>query len=683
LQDFWAHPAPIDPEQERLVLDHVAAHPGLCLPDLLAAYPALAVDSVWALLATRRVFTDLTHAPLMRHEQVRLYSDEAAARQTPAPALPAPRAQTLASPFAWDGRLWLVEGVGETVTLQPDVGQTLTLPAGQVQRLLAGGAMEMVSAATPSPTAQAVRRALEQASPTAQDTANRRLRVLLAVAQGEQPTAAARSIQRWRAAYHAAEAQYGCGYLGLLDRVAARGNRTPRAPPASVQLLETYLKHHYATPQAKRAAAVYRLYREACAQQGLAPVSERTLYRVRARMTTPEMTARRLGQRAAYATQPFFWHLDQTTPRHGERPFAIAHLDHTELESTLVSSVTGQPLGRPWATLLLDAYSRRILAVYVTYDAPSYRSAMMALRLCVQRHQRLPQELVVDRGPEFGSVYFETLLARYFMTKKERPAHQPRFGSVVERLLGTTTTTFLNQLLGNTQATKTPRQMTREVDPARLAVWTLERFAVRLSEWAYDIYDQLEHPALGQSPRDACAYGMQLAGGRLHRLLPYGDECLMLTRPTTRTGHATVDPSRGLTVNGLYYWHPAFRAPQIARRAVPVRYEPFDMSVVYAFVEGQWLECVADDFPRCMAAPNGNGSSSWRNGGNSAGTTGSSGSASMARCWPSFWSTSAPKSRCCCNASAISKGRPSARRFAARLWCPRVHAPRPRTNPSI
>jgi putative transposase len=107
--------------------------------------------------------------------------------------------------------------------------------------------------------------------------------VLLAVAQGEQPTAAARSIQRWRAAYHAAEVQYGCGYLGLLDRVAARGNRTPRAPEASVQLLDTYLQNHYATPQAKRAAAVYRLYREACTQQGLAPVSERTFYRVRAR----------------------------------------------------------------------------------------------------------------------------------------------------------------------------------------------------------------------------------------------------------------------------------------------------------------------------------------------------------------------------------------------------------------
>ncbi len=92
-----------------------------------------------------------------------------------------------------------------------------------------------------------------------------------------------------------------------------------------------------------------------------------------------------------------------STPRHGGRPFARAHLDHTELDLVLVSSVTGKPLARPWATFMTDAYSRRVLACYVTFDPPSYRSAMMAFRLCVQRYGRLPQELVVDQGPEFGS----------------------------------------------------------------------------------------------------------------------------------------------------------------------------------------------------------------------------------------------------------------------------------------
>ncbi len=271
-------------------------------------------------------------------------------------------------------------------------------------------------------------------------------------------------------------------------------------------------------------------------------------------------------------------------------------MDHTELDIVLVSSVTGKPIAKPWATFLTDAYSRRMLACYVTYDPPSYRSAMMAFRLCVQRYGRLPQELVVDRGPEFGSVYFESLLARCFVTKLERPGQQPHFGSVVERLFGTTTTELLNQLRGNTQASKMSRQMTREVDPKRLAVWTLERFASHLSEYVHEVYEQMDHPALGQSPREAFEQGMLLAGPRAHRLIAYSEDFLMLTRPTTRVGTVKIHPSRGITANGLHYWHESMRSTQVAGQTVAVRYEPYDMGVLYAYIGGQWIECIADAY---------------------------------------------------------------------------------------
>jgi putative transposase len=596
LQDFWAHPVPSNPEQEGLLLSLIDMHPGISLTEAKEAYPDLSVDVVWALISTRRLFTDLTAASLMRHDQVALFCSEDAIVQAARPPANVDASRSASILLIWDHRLFQADIQGESVTLQPDVGEAFTVSSAQFQHLVERGELEFVSAATPSPTSQDIREALTRASPKGQQRANERLRQILAYVRGEKITVTARSVQRWMAAYRKAEAELGCGYLGLLDQVASRGNRTPRAPETSMQLLETYLKDHYATPIAKRAAAVYHLYREACTRQGIPPVSERTFYRVRERSTTPEVKASRLGRRAAYAQQPFFWYLDQTTPRHGERPFALAHLDHTELDVLLVSSLTGKPLAKPQLTMLTDAYSRRILALYVSYDPPSYRSAMMTFRACVQRHQRLPQELVVDRGPDFGSVYFETLLSRFFVLKKERPPESPRFGSVLERLFGTTTTQLLNQLRGNTQASKTPRQMTHEVDPQRFAVWTLERFSARLSEYAYDVYDQMEHRALFQSPREAFTQGMELAGARLHRLIPYSEEFIMLTRPTTRTGFAHVHPSRGITVNGLHYWNESMRKPSVAGRSVPVRYEPYDMGVVYTFLDGQWLECVADDY---------------------------------------------------------------------------------------
>jgi putative transposase len=126
-----------------------------------------------------------------------------------------------------------------------------------------------------------------------------------------------------------------------------------------------------------------------------------------------------------------------------------------------------------WVTFAVDAYSRRLLGLYLSFDPPAYRAGMMVLRACVRRHQRFPQSIVVDGGPEFRSVSCERLLARYYCTKKTRPRAHPRFGSVIERLFGTTNTAFMHTLPGNTQATVSPRTLTTAVDPKRLAVWPL------------------------------------------------------------------------------------------------------------------------------------------------------------------------------------------------------------------
>jgi len=89
---------------------------------------------------------------------------------------------------------------------------------------------------------------------------------------------------------------------------------------------------------------------------------------------------------------------------------------------------------------------------------------------------------------------------------------------------------------------------------------------------------------------------MQQAGMRTHRLIPYSEEFLILTCPTTRTRYAKLDAARGVVVNGLRYYNPLMRFSRDAGKRVEVRYEPFDMSLVYAFVDGQWLTCTADAF---------------------------------------------------------------------------------------
>lgn len=596
LQDFWTHPFTLSEQAESQVRDAIAVYPGITLAALLQAHSNLVVDVVWAMLTTQAIFTDLTTTFLMNWEQVFLYAraeDVEMAKQPEEETLPAP---LVASPLLIDGRLWEAEIQETHVLLRPEVESSFSLSLEQFHHLVKLGHIQQGELATPSPLSESARKLLDLASPKSMAAADRRWREILAHFRGDTLTVTPRSVQNWMAAYTRAEAEMGCGYVGLLDRVAQRGNRSPRVPDASKALLKEYLSTHYTAPQGKRAASVYRLYRAEAERQGIPPVGERTFYRERAAFEDSQVTALRRGKRAAYALDPALAYLNQTTPRHGQRPFERAHLDHTELDIVLVSSVTGKPLARPWATFLTDAYSRRVLACYLTYDPPSYRSVMMAFRLCVKQYGRLPQELVVDRGPEFSSVYFETLLTRCFVTKLERPAQQPRFGSVLERLFGATNTELIQQLRGNTQASKIPRHMTREVDPKRLAVWTLDAFARRLTEYTQEVYDQMEHRALFQSPREAFAQGMLRAGSRAHTLIPYSEAFLIQTRPSTRTGVVKIHQGRGITVNGLQYWHECMRSPTVFGKSVPVRYEPYNMGFTYAYIDGQWMECVADSF---------------------------------------------------------------------------------------
>jgi putative transposase len=608
----------VSPDTTAQILEAVSATPGLSLAALLRTSPAIGVDAVYALIARGALYVDLLASPLKEHPQVRLYPDQTTAEAhvlllaSPGNAPDGARSEPVAvshlvalhphAPLLWDGRRWTLVNLGHTTTtLLPEVGPPLQVDTRFFVHLVDTQTItvpEHPQAVHLTTLAHEVHRHLADAGPAALEVANRRFRLVEAYQQRQRAFCEGippRTIRSWAARFRDAEARFGCGYIGLLPDTHARGNRTPKAPEAARRLLDEAIETLYARPKQQHVRAVYVAYQRTCRAEAVSPLSERTFYRRLQAHTGPALTTTRRGARAAYPEQPWYWELTPSTPRHGDRPWEVAHLDHTQLDIELVSSV-GIVLGRPWVTFLIDAYARRVLACYLTFDPPSYRAAMMALRVCVRRHGRLPQTLVVDGGKEFHSRYFDSVLACYYCTKKTRPWAQPRYGAVIERLFGTTTTAFIHNLLGNTQASKVPRQMTPAVDPKRQAVWQLPDLYTFLCEWAYDIYDQREHPALGQSPREAWAVGLAYGGERAHRRILYDEAFRLATLPSPPRGTARVHPSQGIKVHYLSYWHEVFRLPDVVRTRVPVRYDPFDISVAYAYVHERWVECVASSY---------------------------------------------------------------------------------------
>lgn len=214
----------------------------------------------------------------------------------------------------------------------------------------------------------------------------------------------------------------------------------------------------------------------------------------------------------------------------------------------------------------------------------------------MQRWGRLPDAIVVDGGPEFHSTAFETLLAWYQVMLKTRPPSEPTYGSISERLFGTANSTFIHTLLGNTQVTQRVRQVTAAVDPRRHACWTLGDLSTWFSAWAFEVYDTIDHPSLGQNPREAQAQAEQVSGARSHIHIPYDQDFIIRTLPTTRKGTGRVQPGHGIKINNIFYWCSAFDDPEVERTNVAVRYDPFDVGIAYAYLPKmrRWVECRSD-----------------------------------------------------------------------------------------
>ena len=598
---------PVPSSTQQTICALVACKPGISLDCLRRQTEGVAsADDIFTLIATDAVWVDLRSAPLVNLDQVRLFpsQDAALARfhlseaKTSAEDFPhTPIRLAAGQIIIWDGNIGAIVNVGETSVALSDVERSLIeIPRTQFEQLVTTGRINVARAEASGLHPEAQRRLIEASQADLRE-ANRRTELVCARLRGAAPadgSASERTLRLWVARYRAAETAYGAGYLGLLPQTARRGNRGRKLPEQTLNLMSEFIEREYETLRQRTKYAAYALLLHHCQEQGALAPSYKTFSLEVKRRANVEQTFKRQGRRAAYQRQAFYWELELTTPRHGDRPFEICHLDHTEADIELRCEHTSRALGRPWVTFLSDAYSRRLLAIWLTFDPPSYRSCMMALRECVKRHHRFPQTLVVDGGRDFESVYFETLLARFECTKKSRPPAQPRFGSVCERLFGTATTQFFDNLLGNTQLTRQVRLVTKSVNPKAQAVWTLRRLHARLSEWAYEIYDSLEHQALGQSPREAFAAGLIHSGHRQHRLIAYDEQFQLLTLPTTRKGTAKVIPSRGVKINGLFYWSDQFRDPTVEKTQVPVRYDPYDLGLAWAFVVRRWVRCVSE-----------------------------------------------------------------------------------------
>lgn len=402
-----------------------------------------------------------------------------------------------------------------------------------------------------------------------------------------------RTMRRWAAKQMAAVANGANEVLALVPQTSAKGNRQPRLSEDQQSIMQRVINERWKSNEAINYKACYRWLLDACNEAGVKAPSYPTLIAsVKAGETKYDVRTRH-GKRMAYQQGEFIDVLYADTPVHGSRPFQYVHIDHTQLDIELVSSRTGKPLGRPWLSFAVDAWSRRIVAMYLTFDCPSYESVMMVMRDMVRRHNRLPEFIVVDNGRDFMSSAFEGFLLAMGVHLRFRPAGQPRHGAVLERVFGRVHSEYVHNLAGNTKATKNVRMTTGKHMPVNFAEWTLETMHAGLEYWAFQYYEHTRHPALDCSPWEAYQRGLKESGTRAQRRIQFNQDFMIATcPPADREGIRRVDRQRGVKVNGLLYWSKEFQNPKVAGEALPVRRDPWDASSVYVRIKDRWVQAI-------------------------------------------------------------------------------------------
>lgn len=600
------------------LLTYVDKQQGITLKQLLQAELAT-IDDVYLLIARRELYVDLRAARLTEPERVKVYTNRTAAEAHQRLLGHLQDFQTWhvldiqpGTALTWDGQSWFVVnlGVSEVRLRHVPSNHIQDIARSEFETALATG---KIAGALPSEEMQQTQQMLQTiwAAATEADyaVANARLHILKALERGTSlqaawsengiqeilgPLKTSRTIREWRKQFAEAEQMWGNGYAGLLPKIQQRGNYQPKLSEATSEKMQMFIETRYEDLRQSHITSVWAEYCRACELDGITPASLKTFGQVVKNRPLDSLVQKRQGQRAAHQVQKRYWYLEPTTPKHGERSWHIVHIDHTELDIQLRHSRTGKLLGRPWATFAVDAYSRRLLAVVLTLDdQPSYRSCMLVLRELARRYHRLPQIIYVDNGKEFYSTYFQALLAQYAVEVAYRPSAQPRFGAVVERLFLTANTEFVNNLTGNTQIAKQIRLMTKSNNPENLAIWQLDWLYLALREWAYETYDQSEHTTLGQSPREAFEESLLLHGERAFKWINY-DNFVLNALPTPERGNLRMVHPNGVKIEHIYYWHDWMYRPDVRGTLVPVRYDPFNAGVAYAYLDKTWVRCTSE-----------------------------------------------------------------------------------------
>lgn len=301
----------------------------------------------------------------------------------------------------------------------------------------------------------------------------------------------------------------------LLPQKRSGGKGKSRLDPELDAIIEETISALHLTHKRLKPLHIVREVRSKCLKRGRKAPAENTIRSrikdVPARISTKYREGGKIAR-------------DKFAPAAGQFPqpkwpLSVVQMDHSPTDIIIVDEKYRRPIGRAYFTIAIDLYSRAILGMHLSLEAPSATSVGLCLVHAVcPKVEWLKQRdinaewpmwgkmdvLHVDNGSDFRSEALQRGCAEHGIQLEYRPVKNPKFGGTVERIFRTLNSE-VHGWEGTTFSNVNERGTYSSEKHACLTLKELERL---LTIVITKKYHESPHSALLMSPRRAFEKGI-------------------------------------------------------------------------------------------------------------------------------------------------------------------------------
>jgi hypothetical protein len=322
----------------------------------------------------------------------------------------------------------------------------------------------------------------------------------------------------------------------------------------------------------------------ACTKQDIPKISKSTL-RARCAKVAPEQVAYgRLGIRGYHSIRP------PVSAEHAtlrcEIPGLIGHIDSTQFDVRAWSSFElARFCGPPWLYVFYDEATIRALGAWLGFGKSDRFALSLAFRDLAKRQGRVPAHIFQDRGAEYGSTFWEQLLARCNSTKYSRPAGAPRFDGLEESALKQINFRIANRLAGATWADQRSRSASGTKKSRATARLELEVIIGEFRNFEFEEFNRVAHGIADGCPDDLWHRG-ELEYGQVGHPVTLDLPFLIATSIPV---NVELGKHKGLRCGYREYWSDELDEIRRPYRFEEARLDPDPPSTLYVKWKGKWF----------------------------------------------------------------------------------------------